>query len=895
MTFAYIKYDGTFATAIIQLQSIQHLVNKFITYLFIAFALLITTNVFAQMPGGGASPQNMNGGHFYGRVVDQGGEKGIEDISVQLLQTKLDTATKKRKDVVVAGMLTDKKGEFSLENLNVMATYKLQITGIGYKTITQRLAFNINFDNIKNGDYSSLINAVDKDLGNIKMEVDEQQLGDVTVTAEKPLVSLSIDRKVFNVEKNLTSVGGTAQDVMKNVPGVSVDVDGNVTLRNAPPQIFVDGRPSTLTLDQIPADEIESVEIITNPSAKFDASGGGSGILNIVMKKNRKPGYNGNLRAGIDSRGKPNLGGNINIKEGKINFFGSGQLSYRKSITIANTYRENFLTADTTSHLIQNDNPINQGYFAFGRAGFDYLIDNRNTLTIGGNIVRGHFNSKDSFDIARDTSVMGNLIGADHGGRTANTDFNFRNLGASLSFKHNFAKANKNLTADLNYSHSKNDNTSDFVTNYYNATYKTPLFYQSGAGGGSSDYYTAQTDFVNPITTKIKIEMGARAAVRNFTSFSDTYEKADANSPNVLIPALSNNYTFTDQVYAAYATFSQQIKKFNYQAGLRVESSQYSGTLISDGVSTPLSNQYPLSLFPSVYTTYKLTDKQDIQLNYSRKVNRPSFFQLLPFTNFTDSLNLTRGNPNLVPEFDNLFEFSYENQFNGKQTLLATAYLRTSDNLLSTYEYKQDSVTIATYGNAKNSYTYGLELISKNKLTGWWDVTTDLNFYDATINASNLPGGIDTSQYSWFGKISNNFKLPKNYSIQLSGTYNAKTVIPQSTGGGQGPGTFGQQQPNANGYVKPFGEVEAAIKKDFLKNNAASLTLTMSDIFRTKTYNSFSQTPYYIQDNYRIRDPQVVRLTFSWRFGKTDANLFKRKNMKAEIDNIQNTIQSTGQ
>jgi len=870
-------------------------VNKFIQYLFVPLVLLVTTNIYAQMPGGGGS-QNMNSGHFYGRVVDGGGLKGIEDASVQLLQTKLDTTTKKRKDFVIAGMLTGKKGDFSLENLNVMANYKLRITAIGYKPIEQRLAFNLNFDNVKNGDYSSLINAVDKDLGNLKMVVDQQQLDEVTVTADKPLVSMSIDRKVFNVEKNLTSVGGTAQDVMKNVPGVSVDVDGNVTLRNAPPQIFVDGRPSTLTLDQIPADEIESVEIITNPSAKFDASGGGSGILNIVMKKNRKPGYNGNLRAGIDSRGKPNLGGNINIKEGKINFFAAGQLSYRKSITNASTYREDFLGADTAQQT-QTDKPINQGYFAFGRAGFDYLIDNRNTLTVGGNIVRGHFDSKDMFNIFRDTTALSTILSSDNGNRSSNTGFNFKNMGGTLSFKHNFAKANKNITADFNYSHSNNDNNSNYITQYFAGNSKIPetsLLYQSGTGGGKSDYYTVQTDFVNPITTKIKIEMGARAAIRNFTSFSNTFEKADATSPNVIIPALSNNYTFNDQVYAAYTTFSQQIKKFNYQAGLRVESSEYGGTLTVAGTNTPLSTQYPLSLFPSVYTTYKLTDKQDIQLNYSRKINRPSFFQLLPFTNFSDSLNLTRGNPDLVPEFDNLFEFSYENLFNNKQTLLATVYLRTSDNLISTYQFQQDSVTIATYGNAKSSYTYGLELISKNKLTSWWDVTTDLNFYDASVNARNLPGGIDTSQYSWFGKISSNFKFPKNYSIQLSGTYNAKTVLPQSTGGGQGPGTFGQQQPNANGYIKPFGEVEAAIKKDFLKNNAASLTLAMSDIFRTRSYSSHAETPYFIQDNYRLRDPQVVRLTFNWRFGKVDASLFKRKNMKAEIDNIQN-IQSSGQ
>ncbi len=279
---------------------------------------------FAQFQGRG---QNMNIGHFYGKIVDSLTDKPIEDASIQLVQNKMDSVLKKRKDVIIAGMLTDKKGEFSLENLPALSTFKLRISAIGYKSFEQKIFFTINMNAASSGDYSALLSGVDKDLGNIKLQTDVKQLENVTVTAEKPLITMSIDRKVFNVEKNLASVGGTAQDVMKNVPGVNVDIDGNVTMRNASPQIFVDGRPTTMTLDQIPADDIESVEIITNPSAKFDASGGGGGILNIVLKKNRKAGYNGNLRTSIDSRAKPLVGGNLNVKEGKINFFASGMFA----------------------------------------------------------------------------------------------------------------------------------------------------------------------------------------------------------------------------------------------------------------------------------------------------------------------------------------------------------------------------------------------------------------------------------------------------------------------------------------------------------------------------------------------------------------------------------------
>ena len=246
-------------------------------YIFIfSFFTLVSLNSWAQFPGGGgARPggQNMNMGHFYGKVIDSITNKPIEAASVQLIQNKFDTATKKRKDVVVSGMLTTKKGEFSLENLPVMASYKLKISAIGYKTIEKKIAFEMNMSGMKSGDMSGMLNGVDKDLGNIKLDIDAQQLQNVTVVSNKSALTMSIDRKVFNVEKNLTSVGGTAVDVMKNVPSLSVDIDGNVTMRNAAPQIFVDGRPTTMTLDQIPADAIATVELITNPSAKFDASG----------------------------------------------------------------------------------------------------------------------------------------------------------------------------------------------------------------------------------------------------------------------------------------------------------------------------------------------------------------------------------------------------------------------------------------------------------------------------------------------------------------------------------------------------------------------------------------------------------------------------------------------
>jgi len=871
-----------------------------------------TTTLMAQMPGGrgqmgGAA---MNVGHFYGKIVDSTTNKPVEAASVQLIQNKLDTVTHKRKDVVVGGMLTTKKGEFSIENLPVMAQYRLKITAIGFKAIERKVAFTLNMAGAKTGDMSGMLNGVDKDLGNIKLEVDALQLQGVTVVSSgAPLLTMSIDRKVFNVEKNLASVGGTAVDVMKNVPGLNVDIDGNVTMRNAAPQIFVDGRPTTMTLDQIPADAIATVELITNPSAKYDASGGGAGILNVVLKKNRKAGYNGNVRASIDSRGRPGGGGDINIKQGKVNMFASAMLGMRKSKSDVTTERTDYFN-NSIAHSLQMNNPINKGFFSFGRLGMDYLMNNRNTFTIGGNIVRGQFKTIDFLNSNNDTTFSSSAI-HDLTTRSSNSIGNFRNYGSTFSYKHNYAKAGKELTADVNYNYSKNDNESDNSQMQYTTanTLKGLNLIQNTSGGGTTKFLTVQSDYSNPITDKMKVEAGVRAAFRDYTSnnlITNVYK--DYTGQTFYGSNTLTNYKFTDAVYAAYTTFSQQLNKFTYQLGLRLESSKYDGNLLTK--NQKFSNSYPFSLFPSAFFTYKLTDKEDMQLNFSRKINRPNFFQLIPFIDVSDPLNITKGNPNLVPEFTNLAEISYQNQFSNKHSLLSTVYFRNTTDLITRYQYRDvnpnpaiaDSATFNTYANANSSFTYGLEITIRDKFISWWDLSTNFNLYQTDLKAGNIPGSANQSQLSWFGKINNSFKLPKNYSIQLSGDYQAKTLVPASSsggrmgGGGFGGGGmgFGQGSPGAQGYIKPSYGVDIAIKKDFMKNNAASLTLQVSDILRTRVSATHAESAFLLYDTQRRRDPQMVRLNFNWRFGKLDVSLLKRKNMRGESDSMQNAQQGMG-
>ena len=922
----------------------------------------LSTAGFTQGPpmGGGAGGGRRGGGqipaigHFYGKVVDAKSNKGMDGASVQLIQTKYDPATHKQKDSVIGGMITSRKGDFSLENLPIFGNFRLKITAIGYTTYEQKVAFDLKGlrgaaggagggnqganpggtpgaggGGGDNGDNSQAmsralqaLNAVDKDLGNIKLSEDAQNLEQVTVTASKPLITMGVDRKIYNVEKDISAQGGSATDVMKNVPSVQVDIDGNVTLRNSTPTIFVDGRPTTLTLDQIPADAIQSVEIITNPGAKYDASGGTSGILNIVLKKNRKAGYNGNIRAGIDQRGHGNFGGDINVKQGKVNFFLSGNFNARKSISTGNINRYTFNQPGyLPDSLSESDYNVNKGYFAFGRGGIDYLIDNRNTLTITGNLVHGTFTPYTNSDIFVDTlTANGPRDSYTYHVSTSNSQFN--NHGAMLSFKHTFPKSGEEWTADVNYSQGTNDNNNLVSSEIHDIKGgpMTSTYDQKQIGNGTNKYFTAQTDYTLPFGEKGKFETGLRAAIRNIYSLNDI-DTLNSNNEFIVNGLLSSQFNYRDRVFAGYATYSNAIKNFSYQLGLRLESSDYKGTehytadsLTNNGNGNVqyltvgyFSNNYPVSLFPSIFLTQKLSDNQDLALNYTRRIDRPSFQQLFPFTDYSDSLNLSRGNPNLKPQFTNSFELTYSLTYAGNANFLASAYYKSTTDLITrlasggTNPVTDRPVIINDYVNAKSSFVGGLEFISRNSITRWWDITGNINFFTSKINT------IDTGQFgvapigeqwSYYAKAFNTFKVTKAISFQLSGDYTSKTVLPPggsaSNGGNSGRGFGGTVSGNANGYNRPTGGVDAAIRYEFLKNKAAALTLSVQDIFRTRVSDVYTYAATYTQEYDRRRDPQFFRLQFNWRFGKFDMALFKRKNTKGDMDNMQQGIQGGG-
>ncbi len=863
-------------------------------------ALSISLNLFAQPPAGRTG---MNAGHIYGKVVDAKSNRGIDGASLQLTGNRMDSATKKMVPYTLRAGITLPNGDFDFDQIPVMGKLTLRVSAIGYTEATQIIDFGFGGRGAGNrpsgggngeGNMQNLMSMIDRDLGNIKLEPMEGTLENVTVTSVKQLFEMGVDRKVFNVDRNIISQGQMATEVMKQIPSLSVDIDGNVTMRNATPQLFIDGRPTTLTLEQIPADIIDRVELITNPSARFDASGGNAGILNIVLKKNKRVGYNGGLRFGVDSRGKINTGGDINLRQGKINIFATGM--YNQRLSKSSSWTERQILDNDKSAFVQNTTGENEGTMRFIRGGFDYLIDNRNTFTISGNYNRGQFDNFE--DQVYDSLNINGLLSNNLGFRESSAEF--RNWGTQISFKHNFAKAGREWTADANYNNSKNENFGDFLTLTYipgpNWSLKERTIVNS-IGAGNSTNLVLQTDYDNPITDNKKLEFGARVQIRKFENLNLQSSYDPTTQSFVTRNPLTSHYEYTDKVYAAYATYGFKKQNWSFQLGLRLESSDYNGSLV--GKDSVFNVEFPISLFPSAFITNKLSDKEDIQFNFSRRINRPNFFQLMPFIDYTDPQNLNVGNAGLKPEFTNSVEISYNNNYKKGANFLASVFAKYNEDLITRYQYRDVDPLDATkplayfnsYINANESFTYGIELTNRMPVVKNWDLTVNLNVFNSQIKGNIQGQELDQKRTSWFVKVNNAIRLPKSFSIQLSGDYYAKTVLPQEGGRGGGRGGMmfgGGSQVTAQGYILPRYSFDIAVRKEWqIKGgNTISANLSMNDFLRTQKYGTYSESPFFIQESERRRDPQVLRLNLQWRFGKFDANLFKRKNNRTEDDGV---------
>jgi outer membrane receptor protein involved in Fe transport len=830
----------------------------------LAAIFLICFNLSAQDFGG----RTENSSRIYGKVVDAGTKKGIEAASVQLFIFYKHPGSSSVRDSLAGGMLTRPNGDFNIENLAQADSIRVEITAIGYENYSKVLVIGNN-------------NTRERDLGNISLSIDPKYLGAVTVVGQKPALQMSIDRKSFNVEKNITATGGTAIDVMKNIPSVSVDVDGNVSLRSNTPQIFVDGLPTILTLDQIPADNIERVELFTNPSAKFDASSRG-GIINIILKKNRKSGLNGIASAGL---GHPDIvNGNLtlNLRQGKFNFFVGANYNQSGGRARGSSERIN-KSADTIRNYF-NQYSWNDRLRRFGsiRFGFDLFADNRNTITVSQNFVKGEFSNEEEQDqqYFNNGKVLERTGLRNSSGNSTNNRSN-----TQLSYKYKFVKPGKEFTADINYNAGSSADESNILNSFFLADgspFGNPARVRND-GSNRSRQFTLQADFVNPLSENSKIETGIRSFINDFRSNFNSFSVI--NGGETKLP-LSNNYASLEKVNAVYFTYSNKIKTIAYQLGLRFEHSEFTGELVDSarkfGYTYPNSiNNIFDALFPSVFFTKEIAEGTEIQLNYTRRVRRPNFWQLNPFININDPVNLEQGNPQLQPEFTNSIEFNFNRNYKSGN-FLGVLYFQNNQrditrfsDTISKEQYQQlnnaavdPNAILNTFINARATNRWGLELTYQQNIGRSFDIapTVDLQYRKVKVDQQNL----SNEGFNWEAQLTANYRI----NTRSSSLFNKLSF--------QLMGEYESQEVTAQGKNREQYSIDFAMRKDFLKGNKASFTFNINDVFNSRRFGSVYDTETFYQEAFRRRNVRGFRVTLTYRFGNSDFNLFKRSREEDE-------------
>jgi hypothetical protein len=810
--------------------------------LLLPLFLLLALTFKAQAPGGMMNAMKDVKGRVYGKVVDAKTKKPVEFASVVVLWYTSET--------IMGGGLTEENGDFSIGELPSMGGFRIKVSQIGYKTTEVK--------------FSVQLSKLEQDLGDIVLEVDEKMLGEVEVTVEKSQVTMSIDKRTYNVDKDLSVKGGTAADAMKNVPGVTVDADGNAQLRNQSPTLFVDGRPTNLTLQQIPADQIDRIEVITNPSVKYDASATG-GILNIIMKKNLKPGYNGMAMAyaGTGSR----YGGmvNLNLKEGRWNF--STMYSYNQALNNIKgyTHRTQLDSAKAPSGYFNQDNVTDQfNLFNFGKAGVDYMINNRNTISLNGMIMGGVFriDDKQNYEVL-DANKTRRLFGD----RVNDQNAAFQNYNGQLMYKKTYPRAGKEITADLNYNYTSSHNDYFFNTATHTDpdTLLIPNQYQRNDGISYAHQGTFQLDYVNPISETRKFEAGIKSFYKNSLSANTTRNAFATEDIYIRDSVMSNRYVIDDMVNAAYVNYSDTtFWGINYQAGLRFEASYYKGNIVDK--QQTFSYNYPSggedllkSLFPGLYLSKKFSGKQEWQVNFSRKIKRPNFFQLMPVVMFADRQNYRIGNPQLKPEFQNIGELNYNKIFN-KGSYLGSVYVRQEEQPITDVAYPSvddPSVLVNTSINGKNSFRYGMENTFKYTLFKKLDATLNANIFYIYIRGQVVATEPEASAegYAFNTKATLSYRFPKQWTLQVNGNYESPRIL-------------------LLGATLPVYSMDISLNKTI--NNKWNINATVSDVFNTRRMGTHYETPYYIQDLSRRRENRYFRISVSYMFGKMDASIFKR-------------------
>ncbi len=772
------------------------------------------------------------GGKLSGQIVDNN-SKPVAYATVTLLKSD---------STVANGDLTEEDGSFEIAPTG-FGDFILRVNVIGFE--------EKYLGQIKITEAQPVRN-----LGKVTVAALSQTLNEVQITAERAMMEMNIDKKVFNVDKAITATGGSATDVLKNVPSLNVDVDGEVALRGKTATILIDGKPATLlggdvasALQSLPASSIQSVEVITNPSAKYDAQGM-TGIVNIITKKDRKMGLNGSASLGAGTGDKYNGSFNINLKNDKWNVFFN--TNFRSNRNYHRTNNERWLNDGS---LVSSSFEDNRRRFSgwFNTIGAEYTFNERNALTLTQNINMMQWGNNGETD----------FFFYSNGFRDSSQVRGTHNLGGplssstSLDYKHKFAKPKQELTTNVTFARTQVDREQRFVTNFFdqNEAQKYNTVIQEAPGGGSNTSLNAQVDFTSPFLSKEgRFDAGLKSQVFWFESSNNAV--VDSGAGFKADPYLQNDYNYNQQIHAAYVNFSDQRGKFGYQAGLRLEGSSYEGTssLINDST---YSNKF-LNLFPSAYVSYKLAELQTIYLSYTRRIDRPSFFRMMPYRDVSNPMEISVGNPNLVPEFIHNTELNYSRQFKKGHNIMWSLYYQYTQNLIDRIRTPIDSVrTLSMPANLNKGITYGFELTGKAQILPIWDAVLNFNFFQNEIYGSSAGTSLDNKGSSWFTKLNTSLKLPKDFSLQLSATYEAPKIEAQSR--------------RDEVYFVDF-----AVRKN-LFNNRANIVLNISDIFNTRKYSTWYDFPGSYQYVYRDRETRVANITFSYRFGTNEPRAMGRR------------------
>lgn len=843
---------------------------------FTLLALLIfSLNTFAQVEKEPIpTPEfgdftNKGNSELIGKVLELGTNKPVEAASIQLLAVTSHPQTGESKDSLISVVISKTNGDFSFTKIPLYDSLLLIVSSVGHATEIRY----IQWKESARGAGGRL------DAGNFILVREEQQLEGVVVTAARPQMQLGIDKKIFDVSQDLSSKGGTAVDIMKTIPSLSVDLDGNVTFRNGTPTIYVDGRPTTLTLEQIPSDNIDRVELVSNPSAKYDASSGG-GILNIILKKDKRRGFNGLVSV---SGGIPQvLGSNasLNLRQNKINLFVSGGYGSSGGVAKGSSYRASKNQGIIQNYFDQNYSNDRSREFKNIRGGFDYFMDNRNTLTLSQSYTQGDFSTAQK---QNQNYSDANHVTDQYGTRISNDAFQFRRNSSQANFTHKFPRDEHQFDASLTVNYGGVKSKNDIENKFFlpdGSLIGDPQIVNND-GKNSNTQWTAQIDYANPISESEKIETGLRSYFNDYTSLFNSYNVSGGDK--IKLP-LSNHYKYEEQVHAAYFTYTKRTGSFGYQLGLRGELSQFDGELIDSAQS--FGYKYPKklkdiwdALFPSVFLSKKISENDELQLNYSRRIRRPSFWQLNPFIDINDPQNIQQGNPALRPEFRNSFELNYSKTYGSNNNFLFSVYYRNtpgnitrfSDTLTAAqYDKLQNSAVdpnaiLNTYINANSENNVGIEMILKQKIMKGWDIAPSFSISYREVKAE--VNGMDLSNEGalWRTKIRTTYKASpvndkspfKNFTVQVDGQYRSPRVIPQ-------------------GKELEDYSIDLSLKKEFFKDNKGAVVLSVNDLFDSRRQGTIYDTPSFYQESYSRWRTRNIRLTFSYRFGDANFQLFNR-------------------